>query len=60
MLMVFLVFIISTLLYRVFGGSRKVPPASKKFVDELPTKLISPTIAGLFYLSQFVGFIIKF
>ncbi|XP_041364685.1 E3 ubiquitin-protein ligase RNF181-like [Gigantopelta aegis] len=31
---------------RIFGGTRKVPPASKKFVDELPTKLISPTIAA--------------
>lgn len=32
---------------RVFGGERKIPPASKKIVDELPTRLISPTEAAL-------------
>ncbi|KAL5019420.1 hypothetical protein ScPMuIL_005142 [Solemya velum] len=31
----------------VFGGDRKVPPASKKVVSELPTRLITPTEAVL-------------
>ncbi|XP_062606410.1 E3 ubiquitin-protein ligase RNF181-like [Saccostrea cucullata] len=30
-----------------FGGERKVPPASKKFVEELPRKIVSPTEAAL-------------
>ncbi|XP_067671078.1 E3 ubiquitin-protein ligase RNF181-like [Haliotis asinina] len=31
---------------RIFGGERKVPPAAKKVVEDLPTKLIGPTQAA--------------
>ena len=31
---------------RLFGGEGKVPPASKKVLDDLPTSLIGPTEAG--------------
>jgi len=33
---------------RVFGDG-KVPPASKKFVENLPTSKINPTEAGMYY-----------
>ncbi|XP_064594348.1 E3 ubiquitin-protein ligase RNF181-like [Liolophura sinensis] len=31
---------------RLFGGDRKVPPASKQAVEELPTVIITPTKAA--------------
>ena len=32
---------------RIFGGERKVPPASKKVIEDLPTSVIGPTEAGM-------------
>ena len=33
-------------LNRIFGGEHKVPPASKKVIEDLPSSLIGPAEAG--------------